>query len=709
MGMPVDYKKELSMAFGDYVESYEGTDNTSRARSSACIALYPTANSTGAWVLWKVESQMRVRRTNYVKLVTSQQLIDAINQIAITEERQNAMPDNTEETRQSAESVEPSLTQDAVQETENILEQTQEESEGDASRETIQEAVQETVEESDIPEEVDEGEIIEEASAETQGARTRSGRLVMKPSRFLAVTKVSAEEWKDVENVKAIKIELRMLFEELKALRPIRRAAIKGGTKILRSHMFLVEKYLADGTFEKIKARLVADGRDQDATMYPDKASPTVSIHSVFTSLGVMMSRPWLIVVKIDVKGAFIQTPMEGEPVYMRVDKKISKHVVEEFPELGKYVEEDGCIYTILQKAMYGCVQASALWYKLLRKVLEGFGYEASETDQCVFRKVSGEKIYILLVYVDDVLALVDAVEAVLLKGTLERHFGTVTFEEGKKLSYLGMQLEVRKVETTVDMCFYVKKILEDVKALPRESPGTKNTFIVESKSTLLGEEDRKMFHKKTAQLLYLAKRARPDVLTVVSFLCTRVQSATVEDQRKLMRVLGYITGTAQQVLVLRATGTPQIRAYVDAAYAIHEDSKSHTGVVVYVGETLVYVSSKKQKCMSKSPTEAELIGLTDNLGLVELFKEFVEFVVGQEVQVPIVYQDCKAVLSLVAMGGGITRTKHLRARMNLGREVVNENRALVQYVKAEDMKADGFSKPLDPSGHGKFMQLLHN
>jgi hypothetical protein len=46
---------------------------------------------------------------------------------------------------------------------------------------------------------------------------------------------------------------------------------------------------------------------------------------------------------------------------------------------------------------------------------------------------------------------------------------------------------------------------------------------------------------------------------------------------------------------------------------------------------------------------------------------------------------------------------------MNLGREVVNEHRALVEYVKAEDMKADGFSKPLDPSGHGKFMQLLHN
>ena len=59
--------------------------------------------------------------------------------------------------------------------------------------------------------------------------------------------------------------------------------------------------------------------------------------------------------------------------------------------------------------------------------------------------------------------------------------------------------------------------------------------------------------------------------------------------------------------------------AYIDAAYyALHSDLQSHSGVAIYVGETLVCVSSKKQKCMSKSPTEAELIVLTGNLGLVE-------------------------------------------------------------------------------------------
>jgi hypothetical protein len=54
---------------------------------------------------------------------------------------------------------------------------------------------------------------------------------------------------------------------------------------ILKSHMFLVNQYLANGDFNKVKARLVMDGRDQNPKMYPDKSSPAVVIHSVFTVL----------------------------------------------------------------------------------------------------------------------------------------------------------------------------------------------------------------------------------------------------------------------------------------------------------------------------------------------------------------------------------------------------------------------------------------
>jgi hypothetical protein len=333
--------------------------------------------------------------------------------------------------------------------------------------------------------------------------------------------------------------------------------------------------------------------------------------------------------------------------------------------------------------------------------------YTVSEADKCVFMKQVGDRVYLLLLYVDDILAVVDAEKAASIKAKLEKLFGTIQFEEGDKLSYLGMDVTVKDVGTMIDMRFYVDQVLEGEEVEIFESPGTKNMFIVESNSKVLSEEVRKCFHSKTAKLLYLAKRARPDILTAVTFLCTRVQAATEEDRCKLRRVLGYLKGTREHTLVLHALGENRITAYVDAAYAIHYDSKSHSSMVVYVGNAMVYTSSKKQKCMSKSPTEAELIALTDNLDMVELFREFLEFVTQKEVPAPVVYQDCNAVVTLVTKGGGKPRTKHLRARMNLSKEMVDEGKIVVVYKRAEEMEADGFSKPYDPSKHKPFTRMI--
>ncbi len=117
------------------------------------------------------------------------------------------------------------------------------------------------------------------------------------------------------------------MFLELVALVPLRRHQIPATVTILKSHLFLVNKYLANGDFDKVKARLVADGRDQDHEMYPDKLSLTVAIHSVFTVLGLACQKRWRIVVKIDIKGAFVQTPMTGHQIFMKLDPKITKYV----------------------------------------------------------------------------------------------------------------------------------------------------------------------------------------------------------------------------------------------------------------------------------------------------------------------------------------------------------------------------------------------
>ncbi len=294
-----------------------------------------------------------------------------------------------------------------------------------------------------------------------------------------------------------------------------------------------------------MKARLVADGRDQDPAMYPNRSSPTVAIHSVFATLGIASTKPWRVVVKIDVKGAFVQTPMKGEPTYVRIDPNVTRVAIELYPELAGFVETDGCLYTLLLKALYGCVQASALWYALIKSVLIGMGYEVGPTDPCVFVKQVGSRVFILLLYVDDILAIVDRAEAERLRATLVARFGTVQFEIGGRLSYLGMEIDIRDIGTVVDMSFYVKQVVADTETHfvlnAYELPGVRSSYVVGDDTERLPEDRRAWFHSVVAKLLYVAKRARPDILTVVIFLCTRVQGATTEDEEKLLRVLGYL------------------------------------------------------------------------------------------------------------------------------------------------------------------------
>jgi flagellar motor protein MotB len=456
-GMPIQYQKDLKFAFSDYVEAYKGTDNTSRPRSVACIVLFSVGNATGSWQLFKISSRARVWRTNMVKMMTSGLIVGAMNAIAKEEveamgrdrgilkvgsDQQSA--DNEEEgDEETPNEVPAEIHSDVQQELQPEIQPESPEETKEEHHETVEKQIK------------DEGE-------GQPSVTTRLGREIRHPTQYLAVTKLSKQDWKENEADKAIKAELMMLFKDLKVLRAVKRASIKAGTKILKSHMFIVTKYLASGEFDKMKAQLVADGRDQDPELYPNKSSLTVALQSVFTVLGLVSHHKWRVTMKIDIKGAFLQTPMEGEPTYMKLNQKMMRYVIEMFPELKKYIEEDDCLYTLMLKAIYGCVQASALWYALIRRTLEEGGYELSETDRCGFWKTSSKsRIYLLLLHVDVILANVAREEAMALKAQLEKVFGTIQFEEGGRLSYLGMQLELCDEGTIVDMLFYAKQLLE--------------------------------------------------------------------------------------------------------------------------------------------------------------------------------------------------------------------------------------------------------
>jgi hypothetical protein len=319
--------------------------------------------------------------------------------------------------------------------------------------------------------------------------------------------------------------------------------------------------------------------------------------------------------------------------MYMHICRRIMACLLMMYSELSEYVQADGSIITLLLKAMYGCVQASRLWCDLLTKILCSRGYVISETDPCVLRRVMDGMIFIILLYVDNLLIFANQAEMDGLQALLMAAFKSIVMEISKDLSYLGMQIVWTAQGFEIGMGHYMEQLVKDwPTSVYRTGPGMKDTFKIDPMSPLLKEWEQNLFHSTVARILYLVKRIRMDALMVTSFLCTRVMKATEEDLSKLECLMGYFKLTKGQKLFVRVTGGGhmQIHAFIDKAFALHHDSKSHSGVINTVGGAVVYVSSGEQGCMTKSPTESELIAYSDKLGLVELFHEFVCFLLGK-------------------------------------------------------------------------------
>jgi hypothetical protein len=146
------------------------------------------------------------------------------------------------------------------------------------------------------------------------------------------------------------------------ALVPILREDLTASERkgIIRSSMFLKAKFSAQGTFEKVKARLVADGSQQDRELYPDNNSPTVAVLHVFSML-LVAAKEGRHVMKLDIGGAYLNAEMVGESVIMEINKEITGIIRDVLPEVAPYIRE-GKLLVRLNKALYGCIQSAKLW-----------------------------------------------------------------------------------------------------------------------------------------------------------------------------------------------------------------------------------------------------------------------------------------------------------------------------------------------------------
>ena len=473
--------------------------------------------------------------------------------------------------------------------------------------------------------------------------------------------------------------------------------------KVLRIVTFLKDKYTAQNIFDKFKARLCADGSTQDHDQYENVSSPTATTTSTMMVAAIAAAEGRK-VITADVSGAFLHADMAmtGVVVHVRLDSIMTRFLVKLDPSYAQYVNEDGTCIVQLDRALYGTIEAARLWYMNISSKLKEYGFEANPYDECVFNKVGsdGHQITIVL-YVDDMMITCESeMELDRFEAYLHQCYGvdSITKHTGDVIDFLGMTFDFRiKGEVRVTMERLVAEIIAGAGVVAeRKTPATETLFEVRI-APKLDPAKRDYFRSYVAKLLYVSKRVRPEMLAAVSFLSTRATEPDIDDLAKLHRVLGYLLGTRERGVVLHIGDTMTVSAFVDAAYGVHTGSgKSHSGCAIVLGNNgPVHVKSTKQKLVTKSSTEAELVALSDYASQAIWARNLVA-AQGYDVGPVVLHQDNMSCMALMKRGGPASeRTRHIDIRYFWVKERVDGKDAVIRHLSTEKMHVNVMTKPV--------------
>jgi len=537
--------------------------------------------------------------------------------------------------------------------------------------------------------------LLEETSEYALAAKAKRGNLSPKKAAIKygnVAHKAAVSEFKQIVDKEVIApIHFHQLTQEMK-------------DKAIRSHTFFKEKFKSDGDLDKLKARLVAGGNLTDPEQFDTVASPTARTETSFLLHGIA-AQFGLEITAMDIPGAYLNTKLpEHQRIPMQLGEQETDAVVELRPHWQEYVTKSGTLWVMLIGGLYGLRQAALLWYELLTSVLKQAGYRTADMDKCLFIKFDdkGKRSYIV-VHVDDLAHFYDSKHfQTELEEHLRKRFGEPTFQRGDSGVYIGVEYLYDRNDRSVRLSMnkYVDKILSHFNITKPSALPADDKFMEVDKTAI--KTDSKLFASKVMSVYYLAARTRPDLLFHITVMAMRITDCNENDEKKMHKLLRYILATKDRGVVLKPRGTT-LHFYVDAAYAIHANARSHSGLYVTLGGDdydatniggPIFARSVSQKVVTLSSFESELTAVHQNIMSVTMFRSIMSDLGFDQSGPSLLMQDNQATILVIKRGQEFRgRSKHIDVRYFYITELINSGVIKVVYVPTDEMIADALSK----------------
>ena len=500
-------------------------------------------------------------------------------------------------------------------------------------------------------------------------------------------------------------------------------ARLKGETIHLASLMTIV----SIRGFEKnpdewrIKARVVFRGdavKDQDGlgAIFQDLSASAPSSISGLNTVITFSMMPGNHCTTSDCIRAYIQSPLKTKH---RTFVLLPPELV---PQSKKHLKSP-CAQ--LHKSLYGHPESSAHWQSHLSAVLQKqLGGVEFQNLPSVFWFDSMNLI--LSVYVDDLTLAGEASKHDSFWKTLKQHinldppteFGRVLGRDHRLVKFEESRALALECSDFACQCVSLYEELSGVQAKPFRTPNCDEGSLVASNDETRGQLAG-VAARLVMKLMWLCRIGRPDVMIGVVQCAKHVTCWSLNDDKRIQRIVGYLKSTSDYAHVIKISDVPSdlsLSLYCDADFGGDvKDMKSTSGFVLAIeGENsfaLLGWGSKKQKVISRSTTESEFVSLSS-----ALFQEAIPMLEVWQKLIPainlVIHEDNTACIAILHKGySPKLRSLSKTHRINVAstcEAITNSNDITVKHISTDKQKGDIMTKGLPVQKWSAALNMLN-